>query len=45
MRAEKNNPRQVYVDFWDWLRMCGHVFWILSLFFAYAYYLLTTEEV
>jgi hypothetical protein len=45
MRAERNNPRQVYSDFRDWLRFDNHVFWIFSLFFAYIYYLLTTDEI
>jgi hypothetical protein len=45
MRAEKNDPGQVYDDFWDWLRTDQHAVWIISLFFAYLYYLLTTEEI
>jgi hypothetical protein len=44
MRAEKNDPGQKYNDFWDWLRYDQHIIWLVSLFFAYAYYLLTTEE-
>jgi hypothetical protein len=44
MRADKNNGR-VYEDFWDWLGNDGHTIWILTLLFAYAYYLATTEEV
>jgi hypothetical protein len=44
MRADKYNG-QIYEDFWDWLRDDGHFIWIISLVFAYARYLLTTEEV
>jgi hypothetical protein len=44
MRADKNSG-QIYADFWDWLRDDGHVIWIISLVFAYAHYLMTTEEV
>ena len=43
MRADKNNPRQLYDDFWDWLRW--HPIWIIGLLFGYAYYLVTTEEI
>jgi hypothetical protein len=45
MRAEKSDPGQIYFDFWDWLRTDEHLVWILSLLFAYFFYLLTTEEV
>lgn len=44
MRMDKNTG-QVYDDFWDWLRNDGHTIWIISLFFAVAEYLITTEEV
>ena len=44
MRAEKDNPGQKYKDFWDWL-FNWHPVWLLSLFIAYIYYLVTTEEV
>ncbi len=51
MRADKyipenlyrNNPRQFYTDFWDWLRL--HPIWILGFVFGYMVYLVTTEEV
>lgn len=43
MRVDKNDPRQVYEDFVDWLRQ--HPIWIIGLVFAYAYYLVTTEEI
>ncbi|MBP1706693.1 MAG: hypothetical protein H6Q39_417 [Chloroflexi bacterium] len=42
MRADKYSG-QLYEDFWDWLRT--YPVWILSLFFAYVRYLMTTEEV
>lgn len=44
MRADRNNG-QIYDDFWDWLRNDGHLVWIISLVFAYAAYILTTEDV
>jgi hypothetical protein len=44
MRADKNDPRQVYNNFWDWLFNWNPV-WIVGLFFGYMYYLLTTEEI
>ncbi len=44
MRYDKNNG-QYYNGFADWLFDDGHVLWIISLFFAVAAYLLTTEEV
>ena len=43
MRVNKNDPRQVYEDFVDWLRW--HPLWIIGMVFAYAYYLVSTEEV
>jgi hypothetical protein len=45
MRAERNNPNQVYRDFWDWLLSGWHPVWIITLLFGYAYYLITTAEV
>ncbi len=45
MRVEKNNPNQVYTDFWHWLRTDWHPYMILSLFCAYVLYLTTTREV
>lgn len=45
MRTDKNNPGQVYADFWDWLRTDWHPLWVVSTVFAYMYYLMTTEEV
>ena len=45
MRAEKNNPEQVYSDFGDWVFTGLNAVWLMSLVFAYLYYLLTTEEV
>jgi len=45
MRVEKDNPEQRYNDFWDWLVAGWHAILLISLFFAYIYYLMTTEEV
>jgi len=45
MRAEKNNHKQIYNDFWDWLLTDWHPIWIITLVFGYLYYLMTTEEV
>ncbi len=45
MRAEKNDPGQRYDNFWDWVLADLHALWLISLAFAYIYYLLTTEEV
>lgn len=44
MRVEKNDPRQRYDTYYDWL-VNGHQVWILSLFFGYVYYVMTTDEV
>jgi hypothetical protein len=44
MRADKNTG-QIYDNFVDWLQTDGHLVWIISLVFAYAAYLMTTEEV
>jgi hypothetical protein len=43
MRIDKNNPWQIYTDFWDWLH--SHPIWIINLFPACVYYPITTEEV
>ena len=43
VRVDKNTGQE-YEDFGDWLRNDGHIVWIISLVFAYAAYLLTTEE-
>ena len=43
MRADKDDPMQVYVDFWDWLYQ--HPLWMAGVIFAYAYYLVSTEEI
>jgi hypothetical protein len=45
MRVEKENPAQMYDDFWDWLRTGLHPIWVITLFFAYLYYLMTTKEI
>jgi hypothetical protein len=45
MRADRNNYRQVYQNYWDWLRTGTNYIWIIALIFGYAYYLGTTEEV
>ena len=45
MRVDKNDPRIVYDGFFDWLQTDNHFVWIISLVFAYVYYLMTTEEV
>jgi len=51
MRADKYHPRYInrpsprnlYTDFWDWLRC--HPAWIFALILAYPYYIESTEEV
>lgn len=43
MRADKQYPRRVYIDFIDWLHW--HPAWLIGLLFGYAYYLATTEEI
>ena len=45
MRAEKNNPRQVYTDFAAWLRTGNNIIWVAGIVFGYLFYLLTTDEV
>jgi len=44
MRIDKNDPSEGYADFWDWLTRSWHILYVISLFFAYVVYLLTTEE-
>ena len=41
MRTDRNTG-QKYEDFRDWLR-AGHTIWIITLVFAYAYYLGSTD--
>jgi hypothetical protein len=43
MRRDKQLPWQVYEDFWQWLRL--HPIWLLAIFWAYPYYITSTEEV
>jgi hypothetical protein len=43
MRVDKIPPRQVYQDFFDWLNR--HPIWLINIFLAMLYYLMTTEEV
>ena len=46
MRVDKGNPEHRYNDFWDWLfNYREHTIWLISLVFAYLYYLKTTEEI
>ncbi len=45
MRADRDNPQDVYVDYWDWIARSWHIITLLSLFLSYFVYLLTTEEV
>lgn len=40
MRGDKQDPRQVYEDFIDWLRQ--HPIWFINPLFGYAVYLATT---
>ncbi len=44
MRIDKNDPSEVYVDFWDWLTRSWHIVLILSAVISYLVYLTTTEE-
>jgi len=44
MRIDRNT-RQTYKNFGDWLFNGGHLIWILALFFAYGWYLGSTDEV
>ncbi|MCX6012739.1 MAG: hypothetical protein NTV30_04895 [Chloroflexi bacterium] len=43
MRIDKKTG-QKYDSFWDWLQIAEHTIWIINLLFAYAYYLMTTEQ-
>ena len=43
MRIDKNSPHQVYDSFAEWLQW--HPVWFLNVVFAYAYYLVSTEEI
>ncbi len=46
MRADKNYPFRIYENFLDWaLTDLRHTALLISLIFAYLYYLMTTEEV
>jgi hypothetical protein len=38
------NTGQTYQNFWDWLQR-GHLLWIIAIFFAYGWYLGSTEKV
>ncbi|MGI2335112.1 MAG: hypothetical protein ACRKGH_00465 [Dehalogenimonas sp.] len=44
MRADKSDPYQRYINFWDWLRVDWHPAWVLAIVFGYIYYLMTTYE-
>jgi hypothetical protein len=44
MRIENNEPHRIYKDFWDWLFKDGHIIYVISLFLAYFFYLITTSE-
>ncbi|MDD5338728.1 MAG: hypothetical protein PHG35_04880 [Dehalococcoidales bacterium] len=43
MRIDRNTG-QTYKNFWDWLCR-GRIFWIFFIFFAYGWYLGSTEHV
>jgi hypothetical protein len=43
VRKDRNNGK-VYKSFWDWLRD-GRALWIVLIFFAYGWYLGSTDEV
>jgi len=43
MRIDRNTG-QTYKDFWDWLRR-GHIIWMFIIFFAYGWYLGSTEKI
>jgi hypothetical protein len=43
MRKDKNTGR-IYKSYWDWL-VNGHVVWVVLVFFAYGWYLGSTDEV
>ncbi len=44
MRRDRNTG-QIYKSFWDWLFNGGHLMWIILIFFAYGWYLGSTDEV
>jgi hypothetical protein len=44
MRKDRNTGKK-YKGFRDWLTHDGHAVWILLIFFAYGWYLGSTEEV
>ncbi len=44
MRFDKRDPREIYEDFWDWLRRDGHPAFIAAILIGYVVYLNTTEE-
>jgi len=43
MRRDRNTGK-TYLSFWNWL-FHGHVIWIIIIFFAYGWYLGSTDEV
>ncbi len=45
MRADKDNPQDIYADYWDWVVRSWHILTLLSLFASYFVYIITTEEV
>jgi hypothetical protein len=40
-----HNTGKTYQSYWDWLRRDGHAIWIPLFFFAYGWYLGSTEDV
>jgi hypothetical protein len=44
MRKDRNTGR-VYKNYWDWLIHGGRAYWIILIFFAYGWYLGSTDEV
>jgi hypothetical protein len=44
MRKDRNTGK-VYKSFWDWLFHDGRFIWIIFIFFAYGWYLGSTEVV
>jgi hypothetical protein len=43
MRKDRNTGK-TYKNYWDWL-FHGHALWIILVFFAYGWYLGSTDEV
>ena len=43
MRKDRTTGK-VYKSYWDWLKD-GHTLWIILIFFAYGWYLGSTDEV